>query len=41
MYKQHYAKDGGFLVAQTVKNLPQMWGTGVRLLGQEVPLEKG
>ena len=32
---------GGFLVAQTVKNLPQMWETGVRLLGQEVPLEKG
>ena len=34
-------KMGAFLVAQTVKNLPQMWETGVRFLGQEVPLEKG
>ena len=29
------------LVAQTVKNLPVMWETWVRSLGQEVPLEKG
>ena len=38
---------GGFrsewasLVAQTVKNLPVMWETLVRFLGQEDPLEKG
>ena len=29
------------LVAQTVKNLPAMWETQVRSLGQEDPLEKG
>ena len=29
------------LVAQTVKNLPAMWQTRVRPLGQEDPLEKG
>ena len=29
------------LVAQTVKNLPAMWETWVRSLGQEDPLEKG
>ena len=28
-------------VAQTVKNLPAMWETQVRSLGQEDPLEKG
>ena len=28
------------LVAQTVKNLPAMWETWVRALGQEDPLEK-
>ena len=28
------------LVAQTVKNLPAMWGTWVQSLGQEDPLEK-
>ena len=28
------------LVAQTVKNLPPMWETWVRSLGQEDPLEK-
>jgi len=27
-------------VAETVKNLPAMWGTRVRFLGQEDPLEK-
>ena len=30
-----------FPVAQTVKNLPAMWETQVRSLGQEDPLEKG
>ena len=30
-----------FLVAQTVKNLPAMWETQVRSLGQEDPLVKG
>ena len=29
------------LVAQTVKNLPEIWGTHVRSLGQDDPLEKG
>ena len=29
------------LVAQTVKNLPAMWETQVRSLGQEDPSEKG
>ena len=29
------------LVAQTVKNLPEMWGTRVQSPGQEDPLEKG
>ena len=29
-----------FLVAQTVKNLPEMWETQVQSLGQEDPLEK-
>ena len=29
------------LVAQTVKNLPVMWGTWVQSLGWEDPLEKG
>ena len=28
------------LVAQTVKHLPAMWGTGVQFLGREDPLEK-
>ena len=31
---------GASLVAQTVKNLPAMWKTRVRSLGQEDPLEK-
>ena len=30
----------GFLVAPMVKNLPEMWETQVRSLGQEDPLEK-
>ena len=29
------------MVAQTVKNLPEMWETWVRSLGQEDPLQKG
>ena len=29
------------LVAQTVKNLPAVWETGVQSLGQEDPLGKG
>ena len=33
--------DRGFLVAQTVKNLPAMQETQVRSLGREDPLEKG
>ena len=32
---------GASLVAQIVKNLPAMWETQVRSLGQEDPLEKG
>ena len=31
----------GFLVAQTVKNLPAVWKTLVQSLGGEDPLEKG
>ena len=30
-----------FLMAQSVKNLPAMWGTWVLSLGQEDSLEKG
>ena len=33
-------KNRASLVAQTVKNLPAMWETQVRSLGQEDPLEK-
>ena len=29
------------VVTQMVKNLPAMWGTHVRSLGREAPLEKG
>ena len=29
-----------FLVAQTLKNLPEMWETWVRSLGWEDPLQK-
>ena len=32
---------GTSLVTETVKNLPVMWETPVRSLGQEDPLEKG
>ena len=35
-----FGKQGAFLVAQMVKNLPAMWETQVRSLGQEDPLEK-
>ena len=34
-------KRGASLVAQTVKNLPEMKETNVRSLGWEDPLEKG
>ena len=37
----HIHRHGAFLVAQTVKNLPAMWETELRDLGQEDPLEKG
>ena len=30
-----------FLVAQTVKNPPEMWETWIQLLGGEDPLEEG
>ena len=32
---------GASLIVQVVKNLPAMWKTLVRSLGQEDPLEKG
>ena len=30
-----------FIVTQSVKNWPAVWGTQVQFLGQEDPLEKG
>ena len=36
-----YLLPGASLVAQMVRNLPAMWETWVRYLGQEDPLEKG
>ena len=41
MTKQGYHINQGSLVAQMVKNLPAVWETQVRSLGQEDPLEKG
>ena len=38
-YPLHYSWAS--LVAQMVKNLPAMWETQVRFLGQEEPLQKG
>ena len=35
-----FGKQGASLVAKMVKNLPAMWETQVRSLGQENPLEK-
>ena len=35
-----YTYTWASLVAQTVKNLPAMWETRIRSLGQEDPLEK-
>ena len=32
---------GASLIVQVIKNLPAMWKTLVRSLGQEDPLEKG
>jgi len=37
----HLRKPWASLVPQTVKNLPEIWETWVRSLGQEDPLEKG
>ena len=39
LYSQ--GKSRASLVAQTLKNLPAVWETQVRSLGQEDPLEKG
>ena len=38
---RHFTAFLASLVAQLVKNLPAMWGTWVRSLGWEDPLEKG
>ena len=37
----HSSILGASLVAQMVKNLPEMWETQVQSLGQKQPLEKG
>ena len=37
----YFLFNQAFLVAQLVKNLPAMWETWVRSLGEEDPLEKG
>ena len=39
--QKRHCTCGASLVAWTVKNLPAMWETWVRSLGQEDPLEKG
>ena len=39
--KSNKKQDGASLVAQLVKNLPEMWETWVQSLGWEDPLEKG
>ena len=36
-----YYIQEAFLVAQSVKNLPAVWETGVQSLGWEEPLEEG
>ena len=41
LFSRSWALGGASLVAQTVKNLPAMWKTWVRSLGQEDPLEEG
>ena len=39
--KSSFVLEGvGFLVAQLVKNLPEMWETWILSLGWEDPLEK-
>ena len=38
---QYYWRCGASMVAQMVKNLPEMQDTWVQFLGQEDPLEKG
>ena len=34
-------REGIYVMAQKVKNLPAVWETRVRSLGQEDPVEKG
>ena len=41
IFKCKYVSNKASLMAQRVKNLPVMWKTWVRSLGQEDPLEKG
>ena len=42
MKKKSFVLEGvGFLVAQLVKNLPEMWETWILSLGWEDSLEKG
>ena len=41
LYWYHYDPRRASLVARMVKNLPAVWETWVRSLGQEDPLEKG
>ena len=36
-----YSIQEAFLVAQSVKNLPATWETGVQSLGREEPLKEG
>ena len=40
MAKSHMKGCSTFLLAQMVKNLPEMWETQVPSLGREDPLEK-
>ena len=40
MCVSHVGTSSASLVAQLVKNLPAVQGTGVQFLGQEDPLEK-
>ena len=40
MFAKRLRGDGASLIAQSVKNLPEMQETWVRFLGREDPLEK-
>ena len=40
MFAKRLREDGASLIAQSVKNLPEMQETWVRFLGREDPLEK-